>query len=72
MEMRSRNELNDQVSNPPSSGVVYDLMNIKPELLDSQKLNLIGKRPPGNRILDSISFDGAPLHAKQPHCDTPL
>jgi hypothetical protein len=72
MELRSRNELNDQVSNRQSSGVVYDLMNIKPELLDSQKLSLIGKRPPGSRILDSISFDGAAVHAKQSHCDTPL
>ena len=71
--MRSRNEINDQISNPQSFGVVYDIVNKQHELLDSQnKLNLIGKRPLGNRILDSISFDGAQMNAKQSNGDASL
>lgn len=49
------------------------MINRKHELLDNQnKLNLIGKRPLGNRLMDSVSFDGAPATAKQSNCDTPL
>ena len=71
--MRSRNEVTEQISNPQSFGVVYDMINRKHELLDSQsKLGLIGKRPLGNRLVDSVSFDGAPATAKQSNCDTPL
>lgn len=73
LEMRSRNEFNDQISNPQSFGVVYDMINRKHELLDNQnKLSMIGKRPLGNRVIDSISFDGAQIGAKPPNCDTPL